>query len=103
MLKEILAIIGGIIAIPCLIVFGILIYAIGGAVVGAVCGEILDYIPYLKDAIPQGLGLLFNFFSLENTLPACNILKGNLDKLGAALGFIGGFFRTSMSNNSKKN
>ncbi len=66
-----------------------------GAGVGAVCGEILDHVPYLNHAIPEGIGYLSNYIKPENVREAQNTLQGNLDKVGAAMGFVGGFYRSS--------
>ncbi|MEM4461086.1 MAG: hypothetical protein QXY70_03040 [Nanopusillaceae archaeon] len=59
------------------------VYAVGGALIGAVFGEILDHVPYLGPAIQDTLNTIFH----------TNYFTGNLDKVGATLGFIGGFFR----------
>jgi len=55
-----------------------------GALIGALFGEILDHTPYLNTAISETLNTMFH----------TNYFTGNLDKLGATLGFIGGFFKS---------
>ncbi|MCC5993978.1 MAG: hypothetical protein LM587_00030 [Candidatus Aenigmarchaeota archaeon] len=72
---------------------GIVLVAIGaglvflnatlGAFVGALFGEILDHIPYLNTAISDTLNTMFH----------TNYFTGNLDKVGATLGFVAGFFK----------
>jgi hypothetical protein len=72
---------------------GIVLVAIGaglvflnatlGAFVGALFGEILDHIPYLNTAISDTLNTVFH----------TNYFTGNLDKVGATLGFVAGFFK----------
>ena len=61
----------------------VLVWVAGSAALGALAGEIVDHIPYLNYAIPK---------SLEEILKT-NYFYGNLDKLGATLGFIGGYFK----------
>ena len=69
-----------------------------GAVVGSAIGECLDHIPYLNYAIPQGIAYLGNAFSDQNTVKdTVQYLYGNLDKVGAAVGFIGGYIRSRPS------
>jgi hypothetical protein len=63
-----------------------LLYAAGGAIIGAICGEILDHLPYLNTAISDTLNTIFH----------TNYFTGNLDKLGATLGFIGGFLKVQL-------
>ncbi|MDT7858908.1 MAG: hypothetical protein RQ930_02600 [Candidatus Aenigmarchaeota archaeon] len=54
-----------------------------GALIGALFGEILDHTPYLNTAISETLNVIFQ----------TNYFNGNLDKLGATLGFVSGFFK----------
>jgi CTP-dependent riboflavin kinase len=54
-----------------------------GALIGALFGEILDHTPYLNTAISETLNTIFH----------TDYFTGNLDKLGATLGFVGGFFK----------
>jgi hypothetical protein len=54
-----------------------------GAFVGALFGEIIDHIPYLNTAISDTLNVMFH----------TNYFTGNLDKVGATLGFVAGFFK----------
>ncbi len=69
---------------------------IGDAALGALCGEILDRTPYLKHAIPDGLNYLAMYITPETAKQAKTALEGNLDKVGAAMGFIGGFYRSAL-------
>jgi len=71
--------------------------AAAGSAFGAIGGEILDHIPYLKRAIPEGIGYLANYINPESAEKATTALKGNLDKIGAALGFFAGFYRKIVS------
>lgn len=69
-----------------------------GAGVGAITGEILDHLPYLRHAIPEGIAYLGNAFTDQDTIQkAKQCLDGNLDKVGAAVGFIGGYLRSGIS------
>jgi hypothetical protein len=54
------------------------------ALIGALFGEILDHTPYLNTAISETLNTIFH----------TNYFTGNLDKLGATLGFVSGFFKS---------
>ena len=83
-----------IIVIVLITVAGI-INSILGAAIGALCGEILDHIPYLNHAIPEGLYYLANYINPSAAEYARNVLVGNLDKVGAVLGFICGFVALS--------
>jgi hypothetical protein len=69
-----------------------LLYAAGGAIIGAICGEILDHLPYLNTAISDTLNTIFH----------TNYFTGNLDKLGATLGFISGFFKKCIEIEAKR-
>ena len=55
-----------------------------GALIGALFGEILDHTPYLNTAISETLNTIFH----------TDYFTGNLDKLGATLGFFSGFFKS---------
>ena len=72
-----------------------------GTGIGAGMGEILDHVPYFNHAIPDGVGYIANYFNPETAQRGRELLYGNLDKLGAALGFIGGFLKTSTSTSVK--
>lgn len=74
-----------------------LILAAFGAIYGAIGGEILDHLPYLKHAIPNGFYYLANYISPDAAEKAKIALQGNLDKVGAVMGFLGGFFKASLS------
>jgi hypothetical protein len=81
----------------------VLAATVGSATVGAICGEVLDYVPYLSSAIPEGIEYLARFVNPETTQEVRVTLQGNLDKVGAAAGFVGGFFRTNHTIASNKN
>ena len=55
--------------------------------VGACGGEILGHRPYLKRAIPEGIGYLTHYINPDATMKAKTALQGNLDKVGALIGF----------------
>ena len=75
--------------------------SVAGAGFGAIGGEILDHMPYLNHAIPEGIAYLGNAFSDQDTVEeATQYLQGNLDKVGAAMGFLGGYVRTTVSAKS---
>ena len=59
-----------------------------GAAVGAFTGWVLMYVPYLGEWVVSGMRTLGVYMKLDD-----------LVSLGAALGFVGGFFR---SVNNKK-
>jgi hypothetical protein len=65
----------------------IIINATLGAFVGALSGEILDHTPYLSTAISETLNTVFH----------TEYFTGNLDKLGATLGFVVGFFKSHLN------
>jgi hypothetical protein len=92
------ALVGGI------VVGGVMIIYSGlGAAMGAIGGEILDWIPYLNRAIPKGIAYVGNAFSdQDNTKQTIEYLQGNLDKVGAVAGFLGGFVRSTTSSREKK-
>jgi hypothetical protein len=66
----------------------VILSAAEGAVFGALFGEILDHTPYLNTAISGTL----------NTIFQTDYFTDNLDKVGATLGFVGGFFRGTNIN-----
>ncbi len=68
-----------------------------GSITGSFVGEVLDHLPYLKHAIPEGLSYLANYINPEAAKQAKIALEGNLDKVGAAMGFIGGFYKSIVS------
>jgi len=72
----------------------VVVSSTAGAAVGSLCGEILDHIPYLNRAIPEGLYYLANYINPDAAEYAKTDLEGNLDKVGAAMGFIGGFYKS---------
>ena len=78
----------------CLGVSGLVILvSTGGALLGGLTGEICDNTPYIYSAIPEGIGNLARYFvDSKYVTEATSYMTGNLDKLGAAFGFIGGFF-----------
>ena len=66
-----------------------------GAAFGALGGQILDWIPYLNSAIPEGIAYLGNAVSdTDTTQDTLRHLEGNLDKVGAAMGFVGGYLKS---------
>ncbi len=74
-----------------------------GSAIGGLSGEILDHIPYLNTAIPEGFAYLGNVFTDQNTIEeATKYLTGNLDKVGAGLGFSGAYFRSRTRVNVEK-
>lgn len=66
----------------------------------ALAGEVVDHLPYLSTAVPQGLEFMANMFYDAHIAEK---LTGNMDKLGAGLGFFGSvagsYFRSSQTNN----
>ncbi|MBI1969029.1 hypothetical protein HYS49_03905 [Candidatus Woesearchaeota archaeon] len=69
-----------------------------GAAFGALGGQILDWVPYLNHAIPEGLAYLGNAVSdTDTTQDTLRYLDGNLDKVGAVLGFVGVYIRSNMT------
>ncbi|MBN2095129.1 MAG: hypothetical protein JW727_03720 [Candidatus Aenigmarchaeota archaeon] len=82
--------IGGLAALGGLIVIG----SIAGALMGAVSGEVLDHTPYLGEAVINGFEYLGNFVSPDYASQSAEALQGNLDKAGAAAGFLGGFLKS---------
>jgi hypothetical protein len=52
----------------------------------ALIGETMDQLPYFHSAIPSGIDLAINLF---HNVDIKDNLHGNLDKLGAGIGFIG--------------
>ncbi|HLC97962.1 MAG TPA: hypothetical protein VJC21_04240 [Candidatus Nanoarchaeia archaeon] len=67
-----------------------------GAAFGALGGQVLDWIPYLNTAIPEGIAYLGNAVSdTDTTQDTLRYLEGNLDKVGAVMGFVGGYLKSS--------
>lgn len=96
--KTILLAAGGVVAVTA----GLIIAApIIGCGIGALCGEVLDHTPYFKKAIPEGIAYLTGYINPEASEKSKVLLQGNLDKVGAALGFIGGFFKSSYTSRHK--
>ena len=62
-----------------------------GTATGAGIGEVIDHVPYLSRAIPDGISLTASYFNSEAAQASKDYLDGNLDKLGASLGFVGTF------------
>jgi len=72
--------------------------ATGGALMGGLAGQICDIIPYVNHAIPEGIAYVGNCFTEGDTAKeATQYLQGNIDKLGAAAGFVGGYFKSTLS------
>lgn len=69
-----------------------------GTAIGALGGQILDWVPYVNKAIPKGIAYLGNAFSEgDTTEQTLKYLYGNLDKVGACMGFLGGFIRSTIT------
>ena len=68
------------------------LYGTGIAIAaGAITGEVLDWIPYISNAIPQGIAYVGNAFTdTDSTQRTVELLSGNLDKVGAATGMLRG-------------
>jgi hypothetical protein len=77
------AILAGIIGIAIVIVgiFAMFLFAILGALVGAITGWIVSIVPFLGDLVREG----FAQFGIANA---------NLTAIGAMLGFVAGFFKS---------
>lgn len=67
--------------------------ASAGAAFGAIAGQIIDWVPYFNQAIPEGIAYVGNALIGQDTASTIECLQGNLDKVGAAAGFLGGFVR----------
>ena len=67
-------------------IIGIFIFAIFGALMGAITGFILAHTPFLGAKVIEG----FTSFGIENP---------NLTAIGSMLGFIAGFFKPIFSKN----
>ena len=79
----------------------VVVASVAGAGFGAIGGEILDHVPYLNHAIPEGIAYIGNAFSDQDTVKnAKEYLQGNLDKVGAAMGFLGGYVKATLSTQS---
>lgn len=64
-----------------------------GTLCGAIGGELVDQIPYFSHIVPEWTGHLIGIFTSEDTgLKFSEMFVGNLDKIGAVLGFFGGMF-----------
>ncbi len=77
------AVIAGVVGLVAVLIgiFAIFLFAIIGALMGAITGWILSYTPILGAAVKQGFTSLFN------------IQSPDLVSIGAMLGFIAGFFK----------
>ncbi len=77
------AVIAGLVGLVAVMVgiFAIFLFAIFGALMGAITGWILGYTPILGPAVRQGFTSLFN------------VQSPDLVAIGAMLGFIAGFFK----------
>ncbi len=78
-------------------------HASAGAAFGAIAGQILDWMPYFNHAIPEGIAYVGNAIFGQDAAPTIEYLQGNLDKVGAAAGFLGGFVRAKQSNKVNQN
>lgn len=70
-------------------IVAIFLYAIMGALIGAVTGFILQYVPVLGPLVIHG----FTTIGVQNP---------DLVSLGAMLGFIGGFFKSHVTSKCDK-
>ncbi len=77
------AVIAGVVGLVAVLIgiFAIFLFAIIGALMGAITGWILSYTPILGQAVKQGFTSVFN------------IQSPDLVSIGAMLGFIAGFFK----------
>jgi hypothetical protein len=67
-----------------------LLVPIGSTLVGACAGQMCDMLPYVNHAIPEAISHIGNAFTDGDTVrSAASYLEGNLDKIGAAAGFLG--------------
>jgi len=68
-------------------------YLIAGPIlygaIGGLGGEIIDNLPYLSEAIPEGIERLRRILDGDHKY---FYLEGNLDKIGAVVGFVSGYF-----------
>lgn len=64
-------------------VFGIIVFATIGAVMGAITGFIVQYVPILNELVITGF------------VQVLGIESPNLIAIGAMLGFVGGFFKSN--------
>jgi hypothetical protein len=64
-------------------VFGIIIFATIGAIMGAITGFIVQYVPILNELVIMGF------------VQVLNIPNPDLVSIGAMLGFVGGFFKSN--------
>jgi len=89
---------GKIVAYGGLIVGGLICATAINAGIGAITGEVLDHVPYLNHAIPEGIAYIGNAFTDQNTVnETAQYLQGNLDKVCALIGVIRPFFTTTLS------
>jgi hypothetical protein len=70
-------------------IFAIFLFAIFGALMGAITGFILQHTPVLGQIVIDG----FSSFG---------IVEPNLTAIGGALGFIAGFFKSSFAGEGKR-
>ncbi len=73
----------------------LIVASAAGATLGALAGEILDNVPYIRHAIPEGMCYLANFINPDTAEKAKNAMYGNLDKVGAAVGFLSPYLKSS--------
>ena len=64
-------------------VFGIIVFATIGAIMGAITGFIIQYVPILNELVITGF------------VQVLNIQNPDLVSIGAMLGFVGGFFKSN--------
>ncbi|MBU0586295.1 hypothetical protein KJ780_02185 [Candidatus Micrarchaeota archaeon] len=84
----VMAAVGGFVVVM-LGILALFIFAIFGALMGAITGFILQIVPILGPLVKQG----FMILGIENP---------DLVAIGAALGFVAGFFKNSFTGGSCK-
>jgi hypothetical protein len=63
---------------------------------GAGIGELFDNMPYFRQAIPKGIELIADSLSSHES-HISEHLSGNLDKVGASIGFVSNIFSLGKS------
>jgi len=70
-------------------ILAIFVFAILGALMGAIAGWLVGITPFLGDAVRHGFTAIFGVYN------------PNLVEIGAMLGFVGGFFKNWASGHDK--
>jgi len=71
-------------------IFGIIVFATLGAIMGAITGFIVQYVPILNELVINGFVQLLG------------IHNPDLVSIGAMLGFVGGFFKSNNEINKNE-